>query len=44
MTTIAVAGGTGGVGKTFVELLEKQNKFRVVVLSRGVRALRLSQH
>ncbi|OQE16751.1 hypothetical protein PENSTE_c023G04181 [Penicillium steckii] len=35
MATIAVAGGTGGVGKTFVEILEQQNKFRVVVLSRG---------
>lgn len=36
MTTVAVAGGTGGVGKTLVETLEQQSKFRVVVLSRSV--------
>jgi nucleoside-diphosphate-sugar epimerase len=36
MTTVAVAGGTGGVGKTLVEALEQQSKFRVIVLSRSV--------
>lgn len=37
MTVIAVVGGTGGVGKTLVErLLLEPNKFRVIVLSRGV--------
>lgn len=36
MTTVAVAGGTGGVGKTLVETLEQQSKFRVIVLSRSV--------
>ncbi|RAK96772.1 uncharacterized protein BO80DRAFT_391028 [Aspergillus ibericus CBS 121593] len=35
MTTIAVAGGTGGVGKTIVETLLQEPKFRVVVLTRG---------
>ncbi|KAJ5973360.1 hypothetical protein N7481_010570 [Penicillium waksmanii] len=35
MTTVAVAGGTGGVGKTLVETLEQQSKFRVIVLSRS---------
>lgn len=36
MTVIAVAGGTGGVGKTIVEKL-LDSKFDVVVLSRSVR-------
>lgn len=36
MTVIAVAGGTGGVGKTIVEKLVEQPKFQVIVLSRGV--------
>ncbi|CAI7615903.1 unnamed protein product [Penicillium discolor] len=36
MTVIAVAGGTGGVGKTIVEKLV-DSKFDIVVLSRGVK-------
>lgn len=36
MITVAVAGGTGGVGKTLVETLAKQIKFRTIVLSRSV--------
>lgn len=36
MTVIAVAGGTGGVGKTIVEKLV-DSKFDIVVLSRSVR-------
>lgn len=35
MTVIAVAGGTGGVGKTIVEKL-LDSKFDIVVLSRSV--------
>lgn len=34
MAVIAVAGGTGGVGKTIVERLVQEPKFQVVVLSR----------
>ena len=37
MVVIAVAGGTGGVGKTVVEKLVQQPKFQVIVLSRHVR-------
>lgn len=36
MSTVAVAGGTGGVGKTLADTLAKQSKFQVVVLSRSV--------
>lgn len=36
MTVIAVAGGTGGVGKTIVERLVQQPDFTVIVLSRSV--------
>lgn len=36
MTVIAVAGGSGGVGKTIVERLLQESKFQVVVLSRQV--------
>ncbi|PWY89636.1 NmrA-like family protein [Aspergillus sclerotioniger CBS 115572] len=35
MTTIAVAGGTGGVGKTIVETLLQEDKYQVIVLTRG---------
>ncbi|KAJ5090589.1 hypothetical protein N7532_009273 [Penicillium argentinense] len=35
MNTVAVAGGTGGVGETLVETLTEQSKFHVVVLSRN---------
>ena len=38
MAVIAVAGGTGGVGKTIVETLAQEPKFQVVVLSRNVRS------
>lgn len=37
MTVIAVAGGTGGVGKTLVERLLLEPKYQVIVLSRSVR-------
>ena len=36
MAVIAVAGGSGGVGKTIVERLLQESKFQVVVLSRQV--------
>lgn len=36
MAVVAVAGGTGGVGKTIVERLAQESKYRVIVLSRSV--------
>jgi uncharacterized protein YbjT (DUF2867 family) len=36
MITVAVAGGTGGVGKTIVEQLAREQKHNVVILSRKV--------
>lgn len=36
MTVIAIAGGTGGVGKTFVERLSQESNVHVIVLSRTV--------
>jgi NAD(P)-dependent dehydrogenase (short-subunit alcohol dehydrogenase family) len=36
MAVVAVAGGTGGVGKTIVERLVQEAKFQVIVLSRSV--------
>lgn len=36
MPVIAVAGGSGGVGKTVVEKLLEEPKFDVIVLSRSV--------
>jgi Nucleoside-diphosphate-sugar epimerases len=36
MAVVAVAGGTGGVGKTIVERLVQEGKFDVIVLSRSV--------
>lgn len=36
MAVIAVAGGTGGVGKTIVERLAQEPKHQVIVLSRSV--------
>lgn len=36
MTVVAIAGGTGGVGKTFVERLSQELNIHVVVLSRTV--------
>ncbi|KAJ5579973.1 uncharacterized protein N7459_005958 [Penicillium hispanicum] len=35
MAVIAVAGGTGGVGKTLIERLAQEPKFQVVLLSRN---------
>ncbi|KAL4921382.1 pyridoxal phosphate-dependent transferase [Aspergillus aurantiobrunneus] len=37
MPVIAVAGGTGGVGKTIVDVLTQQAKHEVIVLTRKVR-------
>lgn len=34
MSVIAVAGGTGGVGRAIVDALNATGKFEVVVLSR----------
>lgn len=39
MSTIAVAGGTGGIGKTIVEALLQEPKYRVIVLTQSVRPL-----
>lgn len=39
MAVVAVAGGTGGVGKTIVERLAQESKFQVKVLSRSVSTL-----
>jgi uncharacterized protein YbjT (DUF2867 family) len=36
MVIIAVAGGTGGVGKTIVESLVGQSQHQVIVLTRSV--------
>lgn len=36
--TVVVAGATGGVGKTIVEQIVNENKFRVVALTRRVRS------
>jgi nucleoside-diphosphate-sugar epimerase len=36
MPVLAVAGGTGGVGKTIVERLVQEGKFDVIVLSRSI--------
>lgn len=36
MNAIAVAGGTGGVGKTIVERLVQEFNYQVIVLSRSV--------
>ncbi|KAL5341125.1 pyridoxal phosphate-dependent transferase [Aspergillus crustosus] len=37
MTVIAVAGGTGGVGRTIVDVLTQQAKHEVIVLTRKAR-------
>ncbi|KAF4459500.1 Isoflavone reductase like P3 [Fusarium albosuccineum] len=37
MVVVAVAGGTGNLGRTIVEVLKEQGKFEVVVLSRNVK-------
>jgi NAD(P)-dependent dehydrogenase (short-subunit alcohol dehydrogenase family) len=36
MMTVAVAGGTGGIGKTIVEELSRAKQYNVIVLSRSV--------
>jgi uncharacterized protein YbjT (DUF2867 family) len=36
MVTVAIAGGTGGVGRTIVEELVGQDKHQVLILSRKV--------
>ena len=36
MVTVAVAGGTGGIGRTIVEELVRQGKHQVVILIRSV--------
>lgn len=36
MAIVAVAGGTGGVGRTIVEALVQQAKHQVILLTRGV--------
>lgn len=36
MTVIAVAGGTGGVGKTIVERLSQESNVKLIVLTRSV--------
>lgn len=36
MPVVAVAGGTGGVGKTIVDVLTQEAKHQVVVLTRKV--------
>ena len=38
MVTVAVAGGTGNVGKTIVDALIASQKHEVIVLTRKVRA------
>ena len=41
MVRIAIAGGTGGLGRTLVEELMQGNEHEIFVLSRKVRLLRL---
>lgn len=36
MVTVAIAGGTGGVGRTIVEELVGQDKHEILILSRKV--------
>lgn len=36
MATVAVAGGTGGLGRALVEAVLRRNSWKVVVLSRSV--------
>jgi short-subunit dehydrogenase len=36
MTTVAIAGGTGGIGKTIVEELARVKKYNIIILSRSV--------
>lgn len=36
MSTIAIAGGTGQLGRALVDALVAQGKYEVIVLARGV--------
>lgn len=38
MSVVAVAGGTGNVGRTIVETLAQSSKHKVIVLARKVRS------
>lgn len=44
MVTVAVAGGTGGIGRTLVEAILASGKHDVKVLSRTVRNLNFCVH
>lgn len=44
MTVIAVAGGTGGVGKTLVERLAREPQIKLVILSRSVSLIHIVAH
>lgn len=37
MVVVAVAGGTGGVGRTIVETLRQNPRYKTIVLARKVR-------
>lgn len=37
MAVVAVAGGTGGVGRTVLDAIAKSGRHKAIVLSRGVR-------
>lgn len=41
MAVVAVAGGTGGVGRTVLDAIAKSGRHKAIVLSRGVRLLAL---
>jgi hypothetical protein len=42
MVVVAVAGGTGGVGRTIVETLLHNPRYKTIVLARKVRYPKLS--
>lgn len=44
MVVVAVAGGTGGVGKTIVEQLQISKKHEVILISRKVNATHSRSH
>lgn len=41
MVKVAVAGGTGGVGRAIIDALQAQDVHDFVILCRNVRALKL---
>ena len=43
MVIVAVAGGTGNVGRTIVDALEKSQKHDVIVLTRKVKEIGLQK-